>query len=134
MEQTNDRITSAVLEALTRILDYIEPDEQRDYGAMPEGGRADHIFGDICFMRGWLESAKRHVPRPVLGSRRKSPGEVGGPYGYHRDKEGCDCLFLISGPDGFSLGVPFWDGEADAEKVAKRVVEALNYYEAATRK
>jgi hypothetical protein len=68
-----DRITPEVIEALTRLLDYTEPDERSDYEAATERHVSpNHIYFDICFLRGWLKSIlKQREPRPIRGSRNK---------------------------------------------------------------
>ena len=134
MNQHRNRITEEVTEALDRILGYLEPDERLDYEARPECGQDNHVFLDVCFLRGWLEAVKGRAVRPVLGSRGKPPPVGGGPYSYRRGKDGCGETFDVSGPDGFCFSIPFWEAEEDAEKAAKRVVEALNDYQAATRR
>ena len=44
-------------QALTNILDYIEEAEKKDYEKSPAD---DHIYLDICFVRGWLNAASKH--------------------------------------------------------------------------
>ena len=43
--------------ALTNILDYVEEEERRDYEKSPDD---DHIYLDVCFVRGWLDAAVKH--------------------------------------------------------------------------
>jgi hypothetical protein len=40
--------------ALTNILDYLEEEEKKDY---EESQEDDHIYMDVCFVRGWLDAA-----------------------------------------------------------------------------
>ena len=40
--------------ALTNILDYLEEEEKKDYEKSPDD---DHIYMDVCFVRGWLDAA-----------------------------------------------------------------------------
>jgi hypothetical protein len=66
------RITPQIIEALTRLLDYTEPAEKPHYEATTEREeREDHVYLDICFLRGWVESLARKSPRSIQGSRRK---------------------------------------------------------------
>jgi hypothetical protein len=68
----NSRITPQVIEALTRLLDYTEPVEMPHYDAITEHEeREDHIYLDICFLRGWVESLEKKSPRSIQGNRRK---------------------------------------------------------------
>src|SRR5262249_53884076 len=106
MNQHRERITGEVIEALDRILCYLEPDERLDYEARPEGGRDNHVFGDVCFLRGWVEAVKGRAVKPVLGSRGKMPPAEGGPFRYRRGKDGCDETFDVAGPDGFGFSIP----------------------------
>jgi hypothetical protein len=50
------------------------------------------------------------------------------PYWYQRDKEGCDEIFVVYGPDSERpiVGVAFWEAEAEAEAVARRITAAFN--------
>jgi len=43
-------------QALTNILDYLE-EEKEDYEENPTD---DHIYLDVCFVRGWLDAASKH--------------------------------------------------------------------------
>jgi hypothetical protein len=65
-----DRITPEVVEALTRLLDYTEEDEKNDYQEAAEFERGNHIYGDICFLRGWISSLNVYARRPIRGSKR----------------------------------------------------------------
>ncbi len=65
------KITPEVIDTLTRLLNYLELDEEKDYQRAPEHDRANHIYGDICFLRGWLDSVVQDTARPIRGSRRK---------------------------------------------------------------
>jgi hypothetical protein len=124
-------MTPGHAEALTRILDYLEEDEKADYDGSTEWSRDNHIFLDLCFVRGWLDSATKDEPRPIRGSRRKRETS---PYTYFPGNEGCDETFDVYGPGGeFLLSVPFWDRASEAEAAAKSVVEALNKFHAAVR-
>jgi hypothetical protein len=69
-------ITDAVAETLTRILDYLEDDEHRDFENSTPDARDNHVYLDVCFIRGWLTRALEEAqrPRPVFGSKYK--GEV----------------------------------------------------------
>jgi hypothetical protein len=44
-------------DALTSVLDHFEGREKKDYEEDP---RNDHVYLDVCFLRGWLDSAVRH--------------------------------------------------------------------------
>lgn len=50
------------------------------------------------------------------------------PYWYQRYKDGCDETFDIYGPGSERpiVGVHFWEAEAEAEAVARRITAALN--------
>jgi hypothetical protein len=45
-------------QTLTNILDYIEEAEKKDYEKSPAD---DHIYLDICFVRGWINAASKHA-------------------------------------------------------------------------
>jgi hypothetical protein len=55
-----------------------------------------------------------------------------GPYTYHRDKDGCNEVWVISEPGGRPLvSIPFWDRADETEADAKLIVAALNAFHAA---
>ena len=43
-------------QSLTHILDYLEEAEKKDYEKSPGD---DHIYLDVCFVRGWLDAASK---------------------------------------------------------------------------
>jgi hypothetical protein len=43
--------------ALTNILDYLEDEEKEDYEKSPDD---DHIYMDVCLVRGWLDAAVKN--------------------------------------------------------------------------
>ena len=75
-------------QALTNILDYVEEEEKRDYEKSPDD---DHIYMDVCLVRGWLDSAAKregvnrtyripvtelHVHRATVTVRACSPEDA----------------------------------------------------------
>lgn len=53
------------------------------------------------------------------------------PFTYHRDREGCNDLWMIDDADGANiLTIPFWDDVPNdigkTEAIARRIVKALN--------
>ena len=50
------------------------------------------------------------------------------PYHIQRTTEGCDEVFLVCGPGSERpiVGVAFWEAEAEAFAVARRITAALN--------
>jgi hypothetical protein len=132
----DNRISPSIVEALTRLLEYVEPDERADYETREECSEArwNHIYGDICFLLGWVRTLAVRQPRPIEGSRRESPDISSGPYSYARRKDGSNGVIEIHGPDGFLFSLPFWEKEPEAREAAKTVIQALNRFHAATAK
>ena len=56
---TNPHDDPEFFEALTRVLDHFEQDEELNYDSTPEAEKENHIFLDICYLKGWVEAANQ---------------------------------------------------------------------------